>query len=184
MSKKLKLGEFDSEAKMVRNGRIQLKIIANELDSPFSLKAEVRGPGSIPDLVLFSKKSNRLSYVISLEFKLSNWNKALCQAFAQRNFCNESYVVLDYKRSSVARSQTESFKRFNVGLATLDLERGLEVWSFCTPSLPFSEDYSVKFSQELLRRKTPPKYLPYTKSVRGGYQLDDLKQYLTPLNTF
>lgn len=170
--------KFDSEAKMVRLGQARIRDLGKGADIVFSLRSEVKAPGCIPDVVMYAKNRRDILYVISLEFKLSNWRKALEQAFTQKNFCNESYVVLDRACSQGASRNIDLFKRFNVGLVTFDRGGEFEVLSYCEPSLPFSVDYSFTFSKELLRRKTIPKELTYTRSVRGGARLANVKKAL------
>lgn len=164
-------GKFDSEAKLVSFGRKEINQLTKHIGVKVNVKSEVKAAGCIPDLVVYLKNSRKLCYVVTIEFKLSNWKKALAQAFVQRNVCNESYVILDYETSASARANIDQFEKSNVGLATLDKEFGLRVWSYPKPSLPFSEYYSEKFSQELLNRKTPPTNLPYTRSTKGGARL-------------
>jgi len=167
--------KFDSEEKMVRFGRREIRQLTEGLGVKVAIKSEVVGVGSIPDLVMFVKDNKKVSYVVSIEFKLSNWRKALAQAFAQKNFSNEAYVVLDHRSAGSALANIDRFINANVGLATVDRENGLRVWSYCDPSLPFSEHYSELFSQKLLKRKTKPVGLPYTRSIKGGVKLSGIR---------
>lgn len=171
--------KFDSEANMVRLGQSKIRALGKGAGVSFSLRSEVKAPGCIPDVVIFTKDRRDVLYVVSLEFKLSKWKKALAQAFAQKNFCNESYVVIDRACSKGATQNIELFKRFNVGLVSFDKNGVFEVLSYCEPSLPFSVDYSFAFSKELLQRKTVPKELTYTRSVRGGSRLVNVKKVLS-----
>lgn len=172
--------KFESEEKLARFGRREISQLTRHLGVKVNFKSEVKAVGCVPDLVVYLKENRKLSYVVTVEFKLSNWKKALEQAFSQRNICNESYVIMDYKTSAAARANIAMFEKSNIGLATLDKEHGLRIWSYCTPALPFSEYYSGKFSQELLNRKTLPQSLPYTRSTKGGARLIGARAFKMP----
>lgn len=170
---------FSSEKSLVDFSRRILNTYNVNAKRAIKLRAEVKAPGCIPDVILYHKQGSGLHYVISIEFKLQNWRRALTQAFVHRNFCNESYVVLDYTKSESARKNLMQFKKSNVGLATVDRERGIEIWLDSTPSVPFSMEYSALFSKELLSRKTPPTYMPFTRTTRGGsYFIDFIKEFV------
>ena len=127
-------------------------------------------------MVFYIKEKRSVSYVVSIEFKLRNWRKALEQAFTQKNFCNEAYVVLDNNSASSAIANIAEFERANIGLAALDKDQGLVIYSYCKPSLPFSEQYSALFSRNLLKRKTIPQNLIYTRTIRCGNRLSFLRE--------
>lgn len=77
-------------------------------------------------------EENRGEYQISKEFdlifdfnfaieaKLRNWKRALHQAYRYRWFSEYAYVVLDHHYSAPAIAQLDLFKKFNVGLASID----------------------------------------------------------------
>jgi hypothetical protein len=145
---------------------------------PFlGVRHEVRAPGGIPDLVFFLSKNDSLDYVITVEFKLSDWRRALFQAFKNRNFGNEAYVVLDPARLDAALKHLSEFQRANVGLATVSRDCQVSVWLYPTPALPFSEQFSEKLATILLRkRKAKIKDLRFIRTVRGGVPLADLRR--------
>lgn len=56
----------------------------------------------------------------AIEAKLSDWKRALSQAFRYYDFSNESWVILDEATSNSAVSNIHEFERLNVGLATIN----------------------------------------------------------------
>ena len=66
-------------------------------------------------------------YIISIEAKLKNWKKALHQAYRYKQFSDFTYVLLDEKFSTPAIKSIQDFKKYNIGLVTLDSEQSLSV---------------------------------------------------------
>lgn len=54
--------------------------------------------------------------VVAVEAKLSNWKRALYQAYRYKTYANKSYVALYTKHMKPALNSSEDFTRFNVGL--------------------------------------------------------------------
>ena len=125
---------FASEAQLVRSGRRVLKTALAQLDEPVKARYDVRGPGVVPDLVLFTKRSETVSYVVTVEFKLRNWQRALAQAFKHRNFGNEAYVVLDDAHAASALKNLSRFEEANVGLVSVARYETVHFWHFPVPS--------------------------------------------------
>ena len=169
---------FETEQEMVH------RFIATFADALSSLEPrglrtlqEVRVPGGIPDFVLFRRISNSVHYVIAIEFKLSRWQRALKQAFRNRNFANESYVVLDRDNSSRALDNISMFYKANVGLFTNDSERELKVHHFHKARVPFSSKYATRIAGELIPDSADvPSEPPFARTARGGVALSDLRQ--------
>jgi hypothetical protein len=65
--------------------------------------------------------------IISIEAKLNDWSRALVQAYRNRQFADESWVVLDHRFYRPAVAKLERFQRSGVGLATVDLAGNLYV---------------------------------------------------------
>lgn len=171
---------FASELQLARQGRRLIrKVLAAVGDSAIRARYEVTAPGSVPDLVLFSRRGRSLQYVVSIEFKLSNWRKAISQAFRHRNFGNEAYVVLDEAAITPAIAHVDEFRRANVGLLSISSSGELKAWFLPEPRLPFSTEFSVSFSKALLtRRHIRPTELPYVRSLRGGVAMAPLRSRL------
>jgi hypothetical protein len=65
--------------------------------------------------------------VTAVEAKLSDWRRALNQACRYQQFATSSWVLLDASLSRSAVAAIESFRHFNVGLATIDKQAYVEV---------------------------------------------------------
>lgn len=88
------------------------------LQEHYSLEKEiVREPNGlfgIPDVMIYDK------YVISIEFKLKNWKRAMFQAYRYKGFSSKSYVILDEHFSKKAIESIDEFIHFNIGLCTVE----------------------------------------------------------------
>ena len=163
---------FRSEAELVRYYSHLVQEAIHNLNLDIGMQYEVSAPGGVPDLVIFHEERHALQYVITVEFKLSNWRRAIHQAFRHRNFGNEAYVILDQARSQTAIRNLEIFKKANVGLITVDAEGRLRTWYSPEPGLPFSKEFSQMVACSLLFPRQPmPTELPFIRSVRGGATL-------------
>lgn len=94
---------------------------------------EPRGLFGIPDVVVSTLPGSNDTdvTVFAFELKLSNWKRALVQAFRYRSFAEYSFVVLDSEHSAPAIRNLQMFIRADVGLVTLDSEGTVEV--HCRP---------------------------------------------------
>lgn len=139
---------------------------------------EVRVPGGIPDFILFRETSNSVYYVIAVEFKLSRWRRALNQAFRNRNFANESYVILDQNYSKRAVENVSAFKKANVGLITFSADYTLEFHHFPESCTPFSSRYASLIASKLLSNgQADTSNEPiFAKTRRGGLPLYKLRR--------
>lgn len=111
--------------------------------------AEVDGLAGIPDYVLIQNNEND-SISIGVELKLDNWKRAMIQAFRYRSFCEMSYVVLDDTYINRALKQIDEFKKFNIGLASIN-KNDMSFAFHHRPEVqqPFSERLSIKLQQKL-----------------------------------
>lgn len=57
--------------------------------------------------------------IVSIEAKLSDWRRALNQAYRHLDYAHRSWVLLDATRSSAALKNLSRFKRLNLGLIIL-----------------------------------------------------------------
>lgn len=64
--------------------------------------------------------------LVAVEAKLTNWRKALHQAWRNTSYVNRAYVALPKNRASTALSHRQDFKDLGVGLCLVDGE-GVEV---------------------------------------------------------
>lgn len=163
----LELSNFYSEI-------IQDAIIDFHLNVDFKL--EVSAPGCRPDMILFDRKASNIHYLISFEFKLRNWRRAVYQAFRYRNFGNESYVILDYERSESAAENLEVFQKANVGLITIESNGKLTSWYVPKPQLPFSKEFSYSVACSLLVPEKPTiNDLLFTTDIKGDTEIEKIK---------
>jgi hypothetical protein len=171
-----RVGGFRSEAELVQRGRRLIRRAVRSIEGEVRTRYEVPAPGGVPDLVIFSKEGRAVQYVVTVEFKLGNWRRAVTQAFRHRNFGNEAYVVLDQAKFAAALGHRRVFERANVGLVTVDTEDVVRIWHYPEPGLPFSSQFARAIARALLRsRSTLPTDLPFIRSTRGGVALAGLR---------
>lgn len=60
--------------------------------------------------------------MISIEFKLTDWKKALNQAFRHSSFASKSYVVMPSSKKDVLQKNRDLFKDYGVSVVTYDTE--------------------------------------------------------------
>lgn len=109
---------------------------------------EVKGFFGIPDIVVVQlNKEKQISY--AFEAKLSNWKRALFQAFRYKAFVNKSFVVMDHDSVKSALSQTDRFCRSNIGLISIDHtgEVHCHYDPFYEP--PYSPQLEIKFNNKI-----------------------------------
>lgn len=104
---------------------------------------EPQGLFGVPDLVIASFNPSRNTedsiMVFAFEMKLSNWQRALVQAFRYRSFAEASYVLLDKKHIAPAIRQVDRFERANIGLLSIDLLGNVAIHHQPKYDLPFCE---------------------------------------------
>lgn len=168
---------FRSEKALARAARDVVRGLRENLGRTLGVRYEVPAPGGIPDLIFFLRGQQALDYVVTVEFKLRDWRRALFQAFKNRNFGNEAYVVLDPARLQPALNNLLEFQRANVGLATIERGGTVTVWHYPSPDLPFSQRFAEKVATNLLRTQQPKSSdLRFTRSVKGGMPLAELRR--------
>lgn len=80
-----------------------------------------------PNAKISSIKVPPFETIISIEAKLSDWSRAIVQAYRNRQFADESWVVLDHRYYKPAAGQIDRFQRSGVGLASVDVEGNLYI---------------------------------------------------------
>ena len=132
-------------------------------------------------MIIFSKQGQAVQYVVTVEFKLSDWRRAVTQAFRHRNFGNEAYVVLDQARLAAPLHYLAVFEAANIGLVSVDADDVVRIWHYPKPGLPFSSQYSREVARALLApRRALPADLPFIRSIRGGVALAELRSTWGP----
>ena len=172
----MKKQRFASEAQLVRSGRRLVRAALRDVRGTIRTRYEVPAPGGVPDLVMFVHDGRQVYYVVTMEFKLRDWRRALRQAFRHRNYGNEAYVVLDGAHAMAAIEHIDLFKMANVGLATVERTEKVRVWHVPEPGLPFCPSYAQSVAKTLLaKNKGKINDLPFIRSVRGGSRLAVLR---------
>ncbi len=122
---------FSSELDMVKMTIPKLKSLFS--DEEYIVIEEPKGLFGIPDIMIYNGS------IISIEFKLSDWKRALSQAFRYRSYSEKSFVFLDAYYSHRAKSKLDLFVKYNVGLCEVDF-RGINVIYEPEEQNPFSEE--------------------------------------------
>ncbi|MGA0571493.1 hypothetical protein ACO2Q9_12330 [Variovorax sp. VNK109] len=65
--------------------------------------------------------------IIAVEAKLSDWPRALAQAYRNKQFADQSWVVLDHSYHRAALKNLSKFSQSGVGLVSIDRNSGLFV---------------------------------------------------------
>ncbi len=89
------------------------------------LKQEVEGLIGRPDLLLKNQNSKK---IITIELKLKNWKRALAQAFKYKSFSDKTYVCMDQNNIYPALKNLEMFKKYNIGLISIDNNYKIKVY--------------------------------------------------------
>lgn len=117
--------------------RIFLSQIVTRLPSSIRMQTEVRGFHGTPDVVIGYESLSSFD-IIAFELKLKNWSQALTQAFRYYKFASLSYVVLDEAGVIDKEKLLIEFKKFNIGLITINNESELKVYFHPKKMVPFS----------------------------------------------
>jgi hypothetical protein len=86
--------------------------------------------------------------------KLSNWKRALAQAFRYRAFAEISFVVLDSKYINRALKQINKFQTANIGLLSIDLDGNLHIHHQPSHDIPFCEQTRSNFEKKVFELTT------------------------------
>lgn len=115
---------------------------------------EPAGLFGIPDLVIashdFSGNGEQQIMAFAFEMKLSNWKRALAQAFRYKAFAEVSFVVLDSKYINRALKQLDKFQRANIGLLSIDLDGNLQIHHQPSNDDPFCEQTRSNFERKVI----------------------------------
>lgn len=113
---------------------------------------EVNNLFGIPDIVFTQYEDNKLICTCAIELKLSNWKKALTQAFRYKSFAELSYVILDNSNIMPALSNIYDFKKRNIGLLGLDEEGRLYQYYLPEFKEPYSKRLVYKINEMSIQR--------------------------------
>jgi hypothetical protein len=108
---------------------------------------------------LKSVKALPFERIIAVEAKLSDWSRALVQAYRNRQFADESWVVLDHRCYKAAFAQLERFNTSGVGLASVDVLGNLYIHHLA-PSAPAMSATKRWHAQAALARRVLERIKP------------------------
>lgn len=129
-------------------------------DEAWGFLIEPRGLFGIPDLVAVTYEEDlegkAVLRAVAFELKLSNWKRALDQAFRYKSFASESYVLMDSAKIQPALRHVEEFRRANVGLAAIDLHGN--AWIYFAPESrrPFCDRLRTTFEKLVITTVLSP----------------------------
>lgn len=103
-------------------------------------------------IMLNPVKTPPFDKIISIEAKLSDWGRALTQAYRNRQFADESWVVLDHRFYKPAVAQLERFQRSEVSLASVDTTGNLFLHYVAPSTTPISPTKRWHAQAALARR--------------------------------
>lgn len=96
------------------------------------------------------KYSESLTDSVAIEAKLKDWKRALKQAYRYKWFANKSFVFLPAENLSVPMENIHLFKQYNVGLASVSADQGIEVIYEPKSEEPVSSKMRIALNEHLL----------------------------------
>ena len=145
---------FNSEKQLFQIAveSIEFQHLASLYPNTTSL-VEPGGLFGVPDLVIASLGGSCCEVkAFAFEMKLSNWQRALVQAFRYRAFAEMSFVVMDHNRIKPALASISRFKKAHIGLLSFNIEGELFVHHQPQEHKPYCE--RTRASLEQLLRET------------------------------
>ncbi len=142
---------FNSEKQLFQTAveSIEFQHLANLYPNTTSL-IEPTGLFGIPDLVIASLGLSCSDVkAFAFEMKLSNWRRALVQAFRYRSFAEMSFVVMDHKHIKPALACLGRFEKAHIGLLSFDTEGKLFVHYQPSENKPYCDRTRADFEQLL-----------------------------------
>lgn len=113
---------------------------------------EPGGLFGVPDLVIASLGRRYCEVkAFAFEMKLSNWQRALVQAFRYRSFAELSFVVMDHKHIKPALASISRFERAHIGLLSINTSGELFVHHQAEETKPYCDRTRATFEQMLRR---------------------------------
>ena len=138
--------QYKSEKSMSRDFESYLK---SHLGSTYY--KEWQGLFGVPDYVCFDKQGEDIQ-VVSFELKLTDWRRAMVQAFRYKSFSHLSYVVMPSGGVENARLHSDEFLQYGIGLMAFGPE-GLHVICEPMPSMPYSPQLTDKVLGKMRRSR-------------------------------
>lgn len=136
------------------NVAIKSDYIHKMRDDNTIIEREVKGLFGIPDLLISKTDTlqKNVKHVFACEMKLSNWKRALSQAYRYKSFAHVSCVLMDESKVSSAISNIEKFKISKVGLLSINEKGIVNIYYMPHKSKPLSKRLSKKNEKRLISR--------------------------------
>lgn len=127
--------------------RISVNMVRKSL-----LRLEKRSYVLNNDGCYITSKNYEMTYKLSyaIEAKLKDWKRALKQAYRYRWFAEHSYVVMDEFNAVPAINNIDLFKKYNVGLASINIQGQLKRIYNPTKEEPFDVKLQMLLSEKVL----------------------------------
>lgn len=138
--------QYKSEKSMSRDFESYLKSHLG-----FTYYKEWKGLFGVPDYVCFDKQGDDIQ-VISFELKLTDWRRAMVQAFRYKSFSHLAYVVMPETTVENAKLHINEFQQYGIGLISFGLN-GLHVICDSQLSTPYSPQLSDKVFGKVRRSR-------------------------------
>jgi hypothetical protein len=115
-------------------------------------KLMIRGYVDLLDGMYSVSKNYEFSFNMNfaIEAKLKDWKRALKQAYRYKWFADFAFVVLDEHNSSCALKNLIIFKKYNVGLATINRNGDLKRLHNPKKEMPFDKKMQMLFSEKIV----------------------------------
>lgn len=142
---------FNSEKQLFQTAvkSIEFQHLATLYPNTTSL-VEPCGLFGVPDLIIASLgRSSCEVKAFAFEMKLSNWQRALVQAFRYRAFAELSFVVMDHNHIKPAVACISRFKKAHIGLLSFNIEGELFVHHQPQENKPYCERTRATLEQLL-----------------------------------
>lgn len=113
---------------------------------------EYHGLFGIPDFVWYENDRDEVA-IVSFELKLTDWKRAAKQAFRYKSFSDVTYVVMPEKALNAALENITMFEKYNIGLASFDIESSFKIAFKPNKSEPFSNTLRKKLLDSINRSR-------------------------------
>jgi len=116
--------------------------------------SEFKGLFGIPDLLIINYEVKdgkpHILQTIAFEMKLSNWKRALIQAYRYKAFAEKSFVVIDKNYLHLVNNNQKEFDLSEIGLISGESKNDFNVYIPAKYSEPYSKPLTEKFHRKVI----------------------------------
>lgn len=116
--------------------------------------SEFKGLFGIPDLLIINYEVKdgkpHILQTIAFEMKLSNWKRALIQAYRYKAFAEKSFVVIDKNYLHLVNNNRKEFDLSEIGLISGESKNDFDVFIPAKYSEPYSKELTEKFHGKVI----------------------------------